>query len=105
MSVSESLTAVADGIRAKTNTTAKIKLEEMPALIESIATIDPSWTDWRYFSDGNNRNSLVPKLKYADTSNGTDFSNMFMRSDKLEYVPDIDTSKGETFENMFYSNH
>jgi hypothetical protein len=63
--------------------------------------IDPSWTDWQYFSSGNNRNSLVAKLKYNDTSNGTNFKYMFNNCSELLEIPRIDTSNGTTFAYMF----
>ena len=108
-SVAEILTAIANSIRAKTGITDKMKIEEMPGFIDGIITgdliIDPAWTDWRYFSDKNNRNSLVPLLNYTDTSHGTDFSYMFYNCDQLIHIPDIDTSNGYDFSRMFYSNH
>ena len=73
--------------------------------IESGGTsvINPEWTDWRYFSYHNNRNDLVAKLKYSDTSSGTDFSGMFSACSALTTIPLIDTSKGVNFANMFNS--
>lgn len=71
--------------------------------IESGGTsvINPEWTDWRYFSYYDNRNDLVAKLKYSDTANGIDFSNMFYYCSKLTSIPQIDTSNGTNFNNMF----
>lgn len=65
--------------------------------------IDPTWTDWRYFDYCNNRNSMLAKLRYSDTSNGTDFSYMFYFCSKLRAIPSFDTSKGTKFDNMFSS--
>ena len=73
--------------------------------IESGGTsvINPEWTDWRYFSYYNNRNDLVAKLKYSDTANGTDFSNMFYYCTSLTSIPQLSTSNGKNFSFMFYS--
>ena len=59
-------------------------------------------TDWRYFSYQDNRNYLVPKLKYSDTANGTIFNSMFYGCKALTSIPPIDTSKGTSFGQMFY---
>lgn len=73
--------------------------------IESGGTsvINPEWTDWRYFSYYDNRNDLVAKLKYSDTSSGTNFSYMFIGCAKLTTIPQLDTSKGTNFSHMFSS--
>ena len=71
--------------------------------IESGGTsvINPEWTDWRYFSYYDNRNDLVAKLKYSDTSSGTNFSYMFIGCAKLTTIPQLDTSNGTNFSQMF----
>ena len=71
--------------------------------IESGGTsvINPEWTDWRYFSYYDNRNDLVAKLKYSDTANGTNFSNMFNSCKGLTSIPQLDTSNGTNFSYMF----
>ena len=66
------------------------------------SVINPEWTDWRYFSYYNNRNELVAKLKYSDTSSGTNFGSMFSSCSNLTTIPQIDTSSGTNFGNMFY---
>ena len=73
--------------------------------IESGGTsvINPEWTDWRHFSYYDNRNDLVEKLKYSDTANGTDFSNMFNYCNALTTIPQLDTSNGTNFSNVFTS--
>ena len=73
--------------------------------IESGGTsvINPEWTDWRYFSYYDNRNDLVARLKYSDTSSGTNFSYMFIGCTKLTTIPQLDTSKGTNFSHMFSS--
>ena len=63
--------------------------------------IDSAFTDWRYFSYENNRNSMVQKLRYTDTSNGTNFSYMFHNCSSLTGIPLIDTSNGIIFSYMF----
>ena len=71
--------------------------------IESGGTsvINPEWTDWRYFSYYDNRNDLVAKLKYSDTANGKNFSNMFYNCTALTSIPQLDTSNGTDFSGMF----
>lgn len=71
--------------------------------IESGGTsvINPEWTDWRYFSYYDNRNDLVAKLKYSDTANGKNFSNMFYACSSLTTMPQLDTSNGTNFGAMF----
>ena len=71
--------------------------------IESGGTsvINPEWTDWRYFSYYDNRNDLVAKLKYSDTANGKNFSNMFYACSSLTTIPQLDTSNGTNFGAMF----
>ena len=71
--------------------------------IESGGTsvINPEWTDWRYFSYYDNRNDLVARLKYSDTSSGTNFSYMFIGCTKLTTIPQLDTSNGTNFYGMF----
>ena len=73
--------------------------------IESGGTsvINPEWTDWRYFSYYDNRNDLVAKLKYSDTSKGTNFGYMFYYCTNLTTIPQLDTSKGINFGYMFNS--
>ena len=105
MSVAEKMTAIADAIRGKTGKTDKLSLDEMATEINEISSgerdINPEWTNWQYFSYDNNRNDLVAKLKYSDTSNGTDLSNMFKSCDALTSIPQFDTSKGTTLAAMF----
>jgi hypothetical protein len=71
--------------------------------IESGGTsvINPEWTDWRYFSYYDNRNDLVARLKYSDTANGKNFSNMFYACSSLTTIPQLDTSNGTNFGAMF----
>ena len=73
--------------------------------IESGGTsaINPEWTDWQYFSYNNNRNDLVAKLKYSDTSKGIRFTSMFQGCSSLTTIPQLDTSNGTNFSYMFNS--
>ena len=105
MSFAEKMTAIADAIRGKTGKTDKLSLDEMATEINEISTgerdINPEWTNWSYFSRNNNRNDLAAKLKYSDTSNGTDFSDMFINCSDLMSIPAFDTSNGTNFNCMF----
>ena len=106
MSFAEKMTAIADAIRGKTGKTEKLSLDEMATEINEISTgerdINPEWTDWGYFSYNNSRNDLVAKLKYSDTSEGTNFDSMFRGCTGLTTIPQLDTSKGTNFNGMFY---
>ena len=103
MSVAEKMTAINDAIRGKTGKTEELSLDEMATEINEISTgerdINPEWTDWSYFCQS--RESLAAKLKYGDTSNGTNFSNMFRDCKELTSIPALDTSNGTSFSNMF----
>lgn len=104
MSVAEKMTAIADAIRNKTGKTDKLSLDEMATEINEISTgerdINPEWTNWSYFCAY--RPDLAKKLKYGDTSKGTNFSHMFYYCQIAGIkIPEIDTSKGTNFEYMF----
>lgn len=97
--------AIADAVRDKTGTDTKYTPGELAGAIDEVyeanTGINPEWTDWRYFSFYDNRNDLVAKLKYTDTSKGTNFSSMFSYCSNLTSIPEIDTSNGTEFGNMF----
>lgn len=65
--------------------------------------INPNWTNFAYFCYA--RPDLVPRLKYSDTANSTEFLYMFasIGSNIAQnvIVPSIDTRKGKNFTNMF----
>ena len=109
----EYLTSIADSIRAKLGTSEKINAQSYADKISEVydagyakgaeegGGINPEWTDWQYFSVENNRNELVKKIKYNDTSKGVKFSYMFSNCGQLTSVPLFDTSNGTTFACMF----
>lgn len=113
----EYLTSIADSIRAKLGTSEKINAQSYADKISEVydvgyakgaeegggGGINPEWTDWRYFSYMNSRNSLVANLKYNDTKNGTTFESMLYMCDSLTEIPPIDVSSGTSFMNMFYN--
>ena len=104
MSFAEKMTAIGDAIRNKTGKTDKLSLDEMATEINEISTgerdINPEWTDWSYFCQY--KDDLAAKLKYSDTSNGTNFSYMFRYCKSITSAPVIDTSKGTNFSGMLY---
>ena len=90
------------GVEASETETMTSLINKIDNLPTGQSDIDFStFTDWRYFSYYNNRNTLVEKLKYSDTSNGTSFSNMFSGCSSLTTIPQLDTSNGTNFGNMF----
>ena len=100
--MSQKLTA--RGVEASETETTTSLINKIDNLPTGQSDIDfNALTDWRYFSYYNNRNTLVEKLKYSDTSNGTNFSSMFSACSALTTIPSIDTSKGVNFANMFNS--
>ena len=100
--MSQKLTA--RGVEASETETTTSLINKIDNLPTGQSDIDfNTLTDWRYFSYYNNRNTLVEKLKYSDTSNGTNFSSMFSACSALTTIPSIDTSKGVNFANMFNS--
>ena len=100
--MSQKLTA--RGVEASETETTTSLINKIDNLPTGQSDIDfNTLTDWRYFSYYNNRNTLVEKLKYSDTSNGTNFSSMFSACSALTTIPPIDTSQGANFSNMFSS--
>ena len=93
----------AKGVEASETETMTSLINKIDNLPTGQSDIDFSiFTDWRYFSYYNNRNTLVEKLKYSDTSKGTNLSYMFSGCSRLTTVPQFDTSNGILFSNMFY---
>lgn len=76
--------------------------EDWEQKYESKTDIDPYWSDWRYFSHYNNRNDLVAKLKYSDTSRGERFDKMLYGCARLTTIPRFDIERGWSFDSMFY---
>lgn len=81
------------------------KSEAIENLPGGYVKIDPAWTDFTSFCQGR-RFSLGKNLKYSDTANGTNFSNMYTGWDyspdgSLHIVPSLDLRNGKTFTSMF----
>ena len=92
----------AKGVEASETETMTSLINKIDNLPTGQSDIDfSSLTEWQYFSYYNNRNTLVAKLKYSDTSNGTNFSGMFYSCSGLTTIPQLDTSKGTGFGSMF----
>ena len=93
---------VSKGVSAEgTETTTELINKVNEIKTGGTSAINPEWTDWRYFSYYDNRNDLVAKLKYSDTANGKNFSNMFYACSSLTTIPQLDTSNGTNFGAMF----
>ena len=93
---------VSKGVSAEgTETTTELINKVNEIKTGGTSAINPEWTDWRFFSYYNNRNDLVEKLKYSDTSNGTSFNSMFAYCTNLTTIPQLDTSNGTIFNQMF----
>jgi hypothetical protein len=78
------------------------KSEAIDSLPGGYIKVDHSWTNFYYFCGGR-RYSLGENLKYSDTANGTNFSNMFYGWDTLgpHTIPSLDLRKGANFQSMF----
>ena len=93
----------AKGVEASETETMTSLINKIDNLPTGQSDIDFSaFTDWRYFSYYNNRNTLVEKLKYSDTSKGTNFGDMFSGCSRLTTIPQLDTSTGTNFSYMFF---
>ena len=60
-----------------------------------------SVTDWSSFNVAGKRQSIVDRLRFEDTSNGTNFHSMFMDCADVQSIPLLDTSRGTVFSQMF----
>ena len=58
-------------------------------------------TNWSNFNANGSRQSIVEYLRFEDTSNGTDFSDMFLNCSAMKNAPLLDTSNGTNFSQMF----
>lgn len=94
------LTEIADAIRERNKTTAKINAKFMAQQIrsnpESSGFIDTSTiTNWKSFFSGDNRYDLIHRI---DTSNGVNFENFFGNSSRTKFHTEkLNTSKGINF--------
>jgi hypothetical protein len=95
------LTALKQGIEAKTGETYADLTEGVNALIEGFGSGEELViTDFYYFHYENLRLDLLGKY---DTSKGTNFGHMFYNCNKLTTVPELDVSNGTNFGHMFYN--
>lgn len=81
------------------------KSEAIENLPGGYIKVDSTWTDFTSFCQGR-RYSLGENLKYSDTANGTNFTNMFYGWDytpdgRLFVIPSLDLRKGTNFSGMF----
>jgi hypothetical protein len=81
------------------------KSEAIESLPAGYIKVDPTWTDFTSLCQGR-RYSLGENLKYSDTANGTNFTNMFYGWDytpdgRMLVVPSLDLRKGTNFSGMF----
>ena len=74
------------------------KAEAVENLPYGYLKVDPAWTVFSQLCRG--RSSLVANLKYSDTANGTNFSEMFY-SCTAKSIPSLDLRKGTNFASMF----
>ena len=80
----------------------KSAIENLPG---GYIKVDPTWTNFTSLCQGR-RYSLGENLKYSDTANGTNFTNMFYGWDYTPYgrllvIPSLDLRKGTNFSGMF----
>ena len=92
---------VSKGVSAEGTETTTELINKVNDIESGGTSVISECTDWRYFSYYDNRNDLVAKLKYSDTANGTNFSNMFNSCKGLTSIPQLDTSNGTNFSYMF----
>ena len=99
------LTNLANAFRAKLGTTDPINAQDFTNKIDEVydeaRSIITEITDWSYFFNTSARTGMIEKMKYADTSKGTNFSYMFNNCTNLTSIPQLNTSKGTNFVYMF----
>ena len=74
------------------------KQQAVENLPNGFIKIDPTWTSLMYLC--HRRASIAENLKYSDTANVTNFSNMF-NDCPAKTIPSLNTKKGINFSNMF----
>ena len=94
----------ARGVTASEDETTTALINKVDDIPEGGGIDWSQFKDWRYFSCYNNRNDLVAKLKYSDTANGWNFSNMLQSCSSLTTIPLLNMSSmsGTSWGNMFY---
>ena len=95
----EEIPSYADGYDAGLEDGNQQAVENLP---NGFIKIDPTWTNLTYFCAY--KASLVEHLKYSDTANVTNFSNMFV-SCPAKTIPSLNLQKATNVYGMFVGAH
>ena len=90
--------AICDAVREKTRKTQLFRSGELAKEIAGIETDKAAFSDFSYFCYNGAR---VDELSEVDTSECTNFSNMFVGCKSLTTIPELNTSSGTDFNCMF----
>ena len=113
--VYEKMTAIANNIRSKTGKTDLLNLDDMASSVNEVYDKGYSEAKTKYTSKPYMDTSKITNFLYfctenrftadelakLNTSNGTNFKNMFDNCKALTTIPNLDTSKGTNFYSMF----
>lgn len=75
--------------------------------MDNTPSVNPSWRSWSYMFSDVERKDLFRRMKFEDTSRGTNFSYMFYGNGSIggtnHEFHNFDTSNGTDFSRMFYN--